>query len=159
VRGGAFSRRRRLLTQLIRFGVVGVANTAVYYALYRLLLLALPYLVAHVVAWVASVVFSYFANALFTYRVRPSLRTFLAYPSTTVANLAFTTGGSWLAVELFGADERYITVVMGIAAIPLTFLLTRWVLRVPSTGAPGGSDHPAAGRPAGGRLVRGDVET
>ncbi|GAA4876384.1 GtrA family protein [Serinicoccus chungangensis] len=116
------------MRSLLRFVLVGVANTAVYYLLYRLLLLGMPYVAAHLLAWSGAVVFSFFANSLFTFGVRPTWRRFLAYPATTLVNLAFTTVGSVLLVEAVGMDERYATLVMGVAAVPVTFLLTRTVL-------------------------------
>jgi len=108
--------------------VVGVANTVVYYALYRGLLLVSPYLVAHTFAFLASVVFSFFANCWFTYRVRPTWRKFLVFPSSTVVNYLFTTGGAVWAIQSWGWDVRHAPLLMGILAIPLTFVVTRCVL-------------------------------
>lgn len=118
-----------LLGQVLRFGIVGVANTAVYYACYRLFLLVLPYLPAHLIAWALSVVFSFFINCWFTFRVRPTLKRFLAFPATTLVNLLFTTVGSVILVSGLQFDERYATLIMGIIAIPFTFALTRFILR------------------------------
>lgn len=116
------------MTSVLRFALVGVANTIVYYLLYRLFLLGMPYVGAHLLAWSLSVVFSFFANSRFTFGVRPTWKRFLAYPLTTVVNLGFTTGGAVLLVEALEVDERYATLIMGIAAVPVTFLLTRFVL-------------------------------
>lgn len=113
---------------LLRFLLVGVANTAVYYLLYRLLLLVLPYLPAHVLAFAGGVVFSFLANSLFTFRVRPTWRRFLAFPLTTVANFVLVTLGSVLLVEAGWSDERYATLLMTVVAVPITFVLTRRVL-------------------------------
>lgn len=124
------------MSALLRFVVVGVANTAVYYLFYRLLLLGMPYVPAHLLAWSGAVVFSFFANSLFTFGVRPTWRRFLAYPLTTLVNLTFTTIGLVLLVEWVGVDERYATLIMGIAAVPVTFLLTRFVLTAGREPAP-----------------------
>lgn len=114
--------------QIVRFGLVGVANTAVYYLFYRLLLLGLPYLTAHLVAWSGSVAFSYLANCRFTYRVKPSWRGLLAFPLTTLVNVGFTTLGAVGLVEGLSADPRYATVVAGILAIPFTYALTTLII-------------------------------
>lgn len=113
---------------LLRFVVVGVANTAVYYLVYRLLLLALPYLPAHLLAYAVGIVFSFFANSFFTFRVRPTWRRFLAFPLTTLFNFLVVTVGSVLLVERGWVDERWATLLMTVVAIPVTFLLTRFVL-------------------------------
>ncbi len=114
--------------QLIRFGLTGLANTAVYYGCYRLLLLLLPYLAAHVLAWAVSVVFSFFVNCWFTFKVRPTMKKFLAFPASSLVNLLLTSVGSVALVSGLGWDERYATLVMGIAAIPFTFVITAFIL-------------------------------
>lgn len=113
---------------VVRFVLVGVANTLVYYLAYRLLLLGLPYLPAHVLAFGVGIVFSFFANSWFTFRVRPTWRRFLAFPLTTLANFLLVTAGSVVLVERFAVDERYATLLMSVVAIPVTYLLTRVVL-------------------------------
>ncbi|WP_238695335.1 GtrA family protein [Ornithinimicrobium flavum] len=119
---------RSQLAALSRFVLVGIANTLTYYAVYRLLLLVLPYLPAHVLAYGVGIVFSFFANSLFTFGVRPTWRRFLAFPLTTVFNFVVVTAGSVLLVERGWLDERWATLVMTVVAIPVTFLLTRRVL-------------------------------
>ena len=122
------------LPALARFVVVGLANTLVYYAIYRLLLLGMPYLPAHVLAYGAGICFSFVANSVFTFRVRPTWRRLLAFPLTTAFNFVAVTAGSVLVVERCGADERWATLAMTVVAVPVTFLLTRYVL---TSGRPG----------------------
>lgn len=116
------------LWRIFRFCLVGVANTAVYYLCYRLFLLAMPWMAAHVSAWLLSVVFSFFMNCWFTYKVRPTWSRFLAFPLSTPVNLLFTSVGSAWLVEGVHFDERYATVLMGIVAIPFTYAVTTLVL-------------------------------
>lgn len=123
-------RRRNLRSvffEVVRFGIVGVANTAVYYGVYRLFLMLISYLPAHLIAWAVSVVFSYLMSCYFTYKVRPSWRTFFAFPSTTLVNLAFTTFGTVLLVEAFGVSKLIAPIICGILAIPFTFTLAKFI--------------------------------
>lgn len=115
--------------ELFRFGLVGVANTAVYYACYRLGLLTLPYVVAHLIAWAISFVFSFYMNCWFTYRVKPTWRRFVMFPASAIANVSFTTFGTVLMVEWLSISEKWAPLIAGILAIPVTFTVTRWALK------------------------------
>lgn len=120
----------------MRFGIVGVANTTVYYLIYRLLLLVMPYLPAHVIAFACGVVFSFFANCLFTYRVRPTWRRFIEFPATTAINFLITTFGSMLLVNAWGVSPKWATLVATVVAIPFTYLATTFVLARPRPDTP-----------------------
>lgn len=115
----------RTAGQVLRFGLVGVVNTATYYGCYLLLRVALGYLLAHVVAFALSTVGSYLLNTYFTYRTRPSWRTFALFPLTVAANFVITTIGVTVLVEVARADQRIAPLIAAAAAIPVTFLATR----------------------------------
>ncbi|MDY6054451.1 GtrA family protein [Micrococcus sp.] len=126
-----YATHREGLHRLVRFGITGVANTLVNYLTYRLFLLVVNYQVANLVAWAVAVTFSFFMNARFTFRTRPTWSKFVRYPATSLVNLLFTSVGSLIAVNLFHADQRYITLIMGILAIPATYALTKFILKDP----------------------------
>lgn len=113
---------------VVRFAIVGVLNTIIYYALYLLLRELLPYLVAHVIAFVLSVVGSFFLNCYFTFRQRPTWRRFLLFPLSTLTNFVVTTVGLYLLVRYAGMNQRIAPLVAASAAIPVTFLVTRLIL-------------------------------
>jgi putative flippase GtrA len=118
----AFSR------QMVTFAAVGVVNTGIYYGLYLLLLIRLPYLAAHSVAFVLSMTGSFFLNARFTYRTRPTLRKFLLFPLTNVTNFLFTTAGMYVVVDVLHAGNRFAPLVTSAAAVPVTFLVSRMIM-------------------------------
>lgn len=118
---------RTLIGQFIRFGLVGVANTAVYYLFYRIFLLFVPYLGAHVLGWALATLFSFYVNAYFTFRERPTLRRLAAFPLSSLVNLVISTVVSAILVSGVGASENWGTVVGGIVAIPFTFAVVRLV--------------------------------
>lgn len=113
---------------VVRFAIVGVLNTIIYYALYLLLRELLPYLVAHAIAFVLSVVGSFFLNCYFTFRQRPTWRRFLLFPLSTLTNFVVTTVGLYLLVRYAGMNQRIAPLVAASAAIPVTFLVTRLIL-------------------------------
>ena len=120
--------RPGLAAEVARFGLVGVVNTLTYYASYLVLVLVLPYLAAHVLAFGLSMTGSFFLNCRFTYRTRPTWRKFLLFPLTVVANFVITTVGVAVLVELLSVDVRVAPLLAAVVAIPLTFLATRAVL-------------------------------
>ncbi|MEU2775310.1 GtrA family protein, partial [Streptomyces sp. NPDC007162] len=91
---------RPISGQIITFAAVGVVNTATYYGLYLLFLRYLPYLAAHVIAFVLSMIGSFFLNARFTYRIRPTWRKFLLFPLTNATNFVITTVGVYRLREV-----------------------------------------------------------
>lgn len=120
--------------QIVRFALVGVVNTATYYAFYLLLLAVhLPYVAAHVVAFLLSMTGSFFLNCRFTYRTRPTWRKFLLFPLTNAANFVITTSGVWLLVDVAGFSSRWAPLVAAAAAIPITFVVSRTIMLRPET--------------------------
>ncbi|WP_251828959.1 GtrA family protein [Streptomyces sp. ATCC 21386] len=110
------------------FALVGVVNTGVYYGLYLLFLNGLPYLAAHVLAFALSMTGSFFLNARFTYRTRPTWRKFLLFPLTNATNFLLTTAGVYVIVDVLHAGSRFAPLLASGAAIPVTFLVSRTIM-------------------------------
>jgi putative flippase GtrA len=120
--------RPGLLPEVVRFALVGGVNTLTYYGSYLLLLLVLPYLAAHVLAFGISMLGSFLLNCLVTYRTRPTWRKLALFPLTVAANFTVSTVGVAVLVELAGLNPRVAALLAAVVAIPLTFLATRAVL-------------------------------
>lgn len=116
--------------QIFRFMIVGVMNTVNYYIIYLLLLLglSLPYIVSHLIALVLSIIGSFYMNSYFTYQSKPTLKKFLTFPLTYVVNIAVTTGALYTMVDLLGWHEVISPFIASLAAIPFTFLLSKYIL-------------------------------
>jgi len=129
VPGAPTQSRRAELARFVRFGAVGVVNTATYYGTYLVVHLVAPYLAAHAAGVVVSVVGSYFLNCRFTFHVRPSLRTFLLFPLSSVTNIVVTTLGLPFAVEVLDLDERVAPILVQLTALPVTYVVAHTVMR------------------------------
>ncbi|MFG2266139.1 GtrA family protein [Streptomyces sp. NPDC048720] len=127
-------RQTAIPRQMVTFAVVGAVNTAVYYGLYLLFLHWLPYLGAHVLAFALSMVGSFFLNARFTYRTRPTWRKFLLFPLTNATNFLVITAGVYVIVDVLHAGNRFAPLLASAAAIPVTFVVSRRIM------LPGGRD-------------------
>lgn len=125
---GALSEKHPKLWQLAKFCIVGAANTAFYYMTYRCFLLAFTYMFAHLLAWCCAIIFSFFLNCYVTFKVRPTWKRFIVFPSTTLANFFITTVGAYILIEFLAISDKYGPLFASFIAIPITFTLTRYVL-------------------------------
>jgi putative flippase GtrA len=139
---------RTTLHHAVRFVVVGVVNTGVYYGTYLLLSLVVHYLVAHIGAILVAMVGSFLLNCYWTFRTRPTWRKLALFPLTNATNYVMTTVGVVVLVEWLGVDERLAPLLAAVAAIPVTFLLSRRLLAGRPADAAGPAVEPGAGRPA-----------
>lgn len=114
--------------RILRFALVGVLNTATYYGLYLLFGLFLPYLGAHVVAFVLSMIGSFFLNCYFTFRTKPTWRKFLLFPLSNATNFVVTSVGLYVLVQFFGINQRIAPLLAASVAIPVTFVVAQLVL-------------------------------
>jgi putative flippase GtrA len=131
------------LRQVVTFALVGMVNTGTFYCLYLLLNSVLPYYPAYVVAFLVSMVGSFFLNTYVTYRTRPTWRKFLLFPLTNLTNFVVTSVGVFVLVEWLSVGERIAPLLAAAVAIPVTFLLSRRIL-LPSADRQRLPDKPAA---------------
>lgn len=110
---------------------MGGINTVVYYTLFLLLNTVVPYLAAHLFAIFIAMVGSFFLNCHWTFQTRSTWRKFVLFPLTNATNYVLTTLGVIMLIEWFRVDERVAPLVAALAAIPVTFALSRRVLTGP----------------------------
>lgn len=118
---------RELPAGLVRYGLAGSANAAVYYGTYLLAHPSAGYLVAHVVGLGTAMVVSFLLNCRFTFRVRPTWTRFLLYPASQVVNVLATTVGVVGLVHL-EVDERLAPLAAAVLALPASFLAARFLI-------------------------------
>ncbi|WP_093715927.1 GtrA family protein [Actinacidiphila alni] len=121
------------LLQIVRFALVGGVNTATFYGFYLALHPWMPYFAAYTLAFVLSMIGSFFLNTYFTYRTRPTWRKFLLFPLTNLTNYVVTSVGVYALVEWAGMNDKIAPLAAAAAAIPFTYLLSRRIL-VPTAG-------------------------
>ncbi|HIW11864.1 MAG TPA: GtrA family protein [Candidatus Salinicoccus stercoripullorum] len=123
-------RRNDISSEFTRFILTGLLNTLNYYVIYMLLLRAgLSYLLSHVTGFLAAFVISYFLNCLFVYRVRPTWSRFLKFPLTQMVNMAMQTLLLYIFVDTFRWNEIIAPLPVLIVTVPVTYTITRWVLK------------------------------
>lgn len=120
---------KKVANQFIRFVIVGVINTLVYYILYRLFLLSHVFLLAHVTAFLISALGSYFLTTYFTFQTKASWSTFIRFPITFLPNLVASTIGTQLLVSTGIINEKYASLFMMIIIIPVTFIINKLIFK------------------------------
>ncbi|MFV0131235.1 GtrA family protein [Streptomyces sp. HMX112] len=120
--------RAAVLRQFASFALIGLANTAVYYAVYASLNIWLPYLAAHVIGYAVSVTGSFLLNSRLTLRTRPTWRAFARYPLSGAVNVVGSGTLLHLAVSRLGMDENLAALAAGVLVTPVSFLLARWAI-------------------------------
>lgn len=113
---------------LFRFLVMGVLNTIATFGIYVVLKTVLDYQIAYLLAYVSGIVFAYFMNALFVFKKRVSLRTFIRFPFVYVVQYIAGALLLELFVHVLGLSVTFAPLFVIILTLPVTFLLSRFVL-------------------------------
>lgn len=130
--------KTRSLGQFMTFAAIGIANTAVYYAVYASTNHWIPYLAAHVLGWSVSITGSFLLNSYITCRTRPTWRALVRYPLSGAVNVVGSGILLYLAVSLLGMNKNVAAIAAGVIVTPVSFLLARWAI---NTGAAGTAGH------------------
>jgi putative flippase GtrA len=121
--------RREPTGQFVRFVVVNVLNTVLYWGLYLLFLQVVPYLVANAAALLIAVLVAYVANARYAFRVGTSRWSLVMYLVTNGTTVALRMGVVWLLVDVLSLGEALAPPVAVAVTTPVAFVLTKWALR------------------------------
>ena len=120
---------RRALPEFARFLFAGAINTGISYAAYLLLLTFLPYLAAYAISYLLGIVLSYLLLTRFVFRAPPRLSTAVRFPLVYVAQYLLGSAVLALLVEAFDIPASIAAIVAIVVSIPVTFQLSRMVLR------------------------------
>lgn len=119
----------RLDRPFTRFLISGGVNTALTYLIYLALIPFMAYTLAYSASYVAGIVIAYVINTRFVFQARMQARSALLYPLVYVAQYAAGVVLLALLVEVLRVDERIAPAAVIVLTIPLTFFLSRVIIR------------------------------
>lgn len=117
-----------VMKQFVKFGLVGVTNTAISMGIYYLLVfLGVHYLLANLTGFVISVLNSYYWNNKFVFNktseghLKPLIKTYLAYSVT----LGLSTLLLWVMVQQLGISQYIAPVINLFITVPINFVMNK----------------------------------
>jgi putative flippase GtrA len=120
---------RKMTGEFLRFLVMGGANTIAAYAIYLLLLNWMRYEIAYTIGYAVGIAMAYALSASFVFRQPLRKRSALRFPLVYVAQFLVSLVLLRVAVEWIHLPEWTALGFAVVATIPVTFLLSRWILR------------------------------
>ncbi|WP_386067800.1 GtrA family protein [Tahibacter sp. UC22_41] len=120
--------KQALPAEAIRFLISGGLNTALTYVVYLALLPPAGYAVAYTVAYVAGIALAYFLSTRFVFRVEGSARRAAAFPLIYLVQYLFGLAVLHASVAWLSIPQQFAVLISIALSVPLTFLLSRFVL-------------------------------
>lgn len=115
--------------ELSKFIIVGVINTLLTYIIYLISVYFTKYEIAYSISYLCGIIISYYLNTVFVFRTKISLAKFIKFPLVYVFQYFSGLFILSVAIEIFALYEMVAPVVVVILNVPITFLLTRTVLK------------------------------
>lgn len=119
---------RQTLKEAIRFGIVGVAATALHYGIYYLLQPYINVNIAYTTGYTLSFIANFYLTSYFTFGTKPSWRKLMGMGGAHIVN--YLLHMALLNLFLFmGITKTWAPFPVFAIAIPVNFLLVRFVFK------------------------------
>jgi len=117
-----------MVAQFIRFVGVGGINTATTYILYLLLLYIVDYKIAYTATYIIGIAFAYWLNLKYVFHQQGSTKKVMLYPLVYLVQYLLGIFILYITIEKMGISEMIAPIIVIVATIPLTFILTKKIL-------------------------------
>lgn len=129
------------LLQFVKFGIVGLSNTIISYVIYVVALLlfqsngwlvSVDYLVAQVIAFILSVLWSFYWNNKYVFKqdedeerniLHALLKTYISYAFT---GLFLNSVLSWIWVEIVHIPKLFAPIINLLISVPLNYVMNKF---------------------------------
>lgn len=127
--GGGVRRFWERWRQFLRFVFFGGVNTALTYGVYLVFVLYVAYPTAYTVSYISGVFLSYCLNARFVFKEKLRLSKALQYPIVYFVQYLLGLGLLYVLIEVVRLNKFIAPMVVVLATVPCTYLLSRWVIK------------------------------
>ena len=121
-------KKKRIINEFIRFGIVGGLCTALHYSIYYLLQLYINVNIAYTLGYVLSFMANFYLTSYFTFGTTPSWKKLIGMGGAHAVNYALHI----LLLNLYlriGISQEWAPIPVFAIAIPVNFLLVRFVFK------------------------------
>lgn len=113
----------------LKFVIIGIINTIIDISIFEIFkFLGVFYMIAKVISFSCGLISSFFLNTVYNYKIKPTFKKFVIYPVSALPNFIIQMVGIYIMVDIMSIDTSIANVVIMIIAIPITFLVTRYIL-------------------------------
>ena len=120
---------KKLAVQFFKFGIVGLSNTAIYFAIYyALLIFGVHYLAANILAFSVGTINAFYWNRKFVFTeskkngTRQFAKVYTAYGFTFLLGM----GTLFLMVDILGISKYIAPLINVCITVPLNFLINKF---------------------------------
>lgn len=119
---------RPVVSEFMRFGIVGIAATALHYGIYYLLQSHINVNIAYTTGYALSFVANFYLTSYFTFGTKPSWKKLMGMGGAHIINFLLHLA----LLNLFlciGITKACVPIPVFAIAIPINFLLVRFVFK------------------------------
>lgn len=114
--------------EIIRFGIVGVIATIIHYGIYLALNLTIVSWVAYSIGYGISFLGNFYLSNKFTFKTKPTIKKGIGFGLSHFMNYLLQITLLNIFIKL-GIPNKYAPVPVFCIAIPINFLMVRFVLK------------------------------
>jgi putative flippase GtrA len=115
--------------EVLRFLFTGTLNTAVSWLVYLLFNQFLPYGIAYGIAYSFGIVFTYYLNTRWVFRVPMKWKTFMQYPLVSAVRFGVDLSLLSTLIRFAHCPESIAPILTLVVTTPISFLLSRLLLK------------------------------
>mgnify|MGYP002519778350 FL=1 len=121
-------KKKRIINEFIRFGIVGGLCTVLHYGIYYLLQLYINVNIAYTLGYVLSFMANFYLTSYFTFGTTPSWKKLIGMGGAHAVNYALhiLLLNLFLRIEI---SQEWAPIPVFAIAIPVNFLLVRFVFK------------------------------